>query len=105
MKGGLIEPPFPMNSGVHREWVLLQQELGGIRGKGFSDHQVWKLAIIAEHQADWRRGHIEPKYYITMQEYRQQFGLPPLPKVETKKASPRTGRPVHRVHGAAMAAR
>lgn len=81
-----LPPPFEMNSGVHREWLALQDELGGIRGKGFSEHQVWKLAIIAEHQADHHRRRLDFKYRCAMQDYRRSFGLPATPPARDRAA-------------------
>ena len=75
-----LPPPFDMNNAALWQWRELQDEIGGtFRGKGFTAHEIWKLGIIAEHQADLRRRHLEHKYLETLKEYRVQFGLPPLP--------------------------
>ena len=82
-----LAPPFELNSAAMWQWNELQDEFGGtFRGKGFTAAQIWKLAVVAEHQADWRRNHIEPKYFDTMKIYRHQFGLPPLPPIVSKAA-------------------
>ena len=77
-----LTPPFPLNQGQFDEWLALQDEFpnGTFRGQGFTESQIWKLAVIAEHQFDWRRRRIEEKYLFTLREYRGQFGLPPLPQ-------------------------
>ena len=82
-----LPPPFDMNRAALWQWFELQDEFGGtFRGQGFSVAEIWKLGVIAEHQADYRRRHLEDKYFRTMQEYRLQFGLPALPPIQTKAA-------------------
>ena len=81
MKRRSVKPPFEMNDAAVWQWHELQQELGGIRGKGYAEWEIFRLAVLAEHQADFRRGHICDKHLRTMQDYREYFGLPPMPPV------------------------
>ena len=82
-----LRSPFELSPEALREWHALQDEVGGtFRGLGLSEAKLWKLCILAEHAADWRRRRIEPKYLETLKVYREQFGLPSLPLPEQKAA-------------------
>ena len=76
-----LAPPFELDSAGYDAWLDLQQELGGLRGRGFSTHQIWQICLMAEHTALYRRGKIEPKYLDALNAYREQYGLDPLPEL------------------------
>lgn len=75
-----LHPPFPLSPHALDEWHALQDEMGGtFRGLGLSEHKLWKLAVLAEHQADWRRGRIDPKFVDVLRYDRPKCGLPAFP--------------------------
>lgn len=75
-----LASPFELSPEALREWWALQDEAGGtFRGLGLSEYKIWKLALLAEHAADWRRRRIDNKMLDVLRYDRQKFGLPPLP--------------------------
>ena len=75
-----LRPPFELASNAYKQWLSLQQELGGtIRGLGLSGHEVWRLALCAEHQADHFKNRLPDKLEWQMREIREHHGLPPYP--------------------------
>ena len=74
-----IAPPFEMTGSGRNAWHDLQIELGGIRGRGFTEAQIWKLAQVAEHSAFMRRGKLPEELVDYVKQTRREFGLPELP--------------------------
>ena len=78
-KRSTLPPPFPLTGSGRNAWRDLQIELGGMRGKGYSTAQIWKLAQVAEHSAFMRRGKLPEELVEYVKETRREFGLPELP--------------------------
>lgn len=75
-----LPPPFALTPHALAEWHGLQDEAGGtFRGLNLSEHKLWKLATLAEHAADWRRGRIDPAMRDVLRYGRAKFGLPAFP--------------------------
>ena len=74
-----LPPPFTLPGYAVNTWLDLQQELGGIRGKGYTTAQIWKLATTAQHQAQFKRGEIDAAMLANLKRTRAAFGLPEIP--------------------------
>lgn len=75
-----VQPPFELSSNAYRQWMNLQQELGGtIRGLCLTDHEIRRLALCAEHQADHFKRRLTDKLEWQMRDIREHHGLPPWP--------------------------
>lgn len=79
MAKGAIPPPFRMTGSGLNAWRDLQIELGGVRRRGFTEAQIWKLAQLAEHYAYMRRGKLPEELVEYVKQTRREFGLPDLP--------------------------
>lgn len=85
-----LPPPFEMSRPVLHEWLKLQDELPGgtARGNVRHDWEVFRLGVMAEHQAEWKRNRHRADVE-TLKRYRVQFGLDPLPKPQAAHKSGR----------------
>lgn len=81
-----LPPPFTMTIPASHEFFKIQDELPNQTARGHltSDHLVWKLAVTAEHQADYKRRKISDRELQALKEYRRAFGLPELPPKQTQ---------------------
>jgi hypothetical protein len=60
-----------------KEFKLLQLECGGL--PDLRTWRIWRAAITAEHQAEWRRGRLAGELVPWLKLYRTELGLPELP--------------------------
>ena len=61
-------------------WNALIQEVNGT--KGWPEFKVWRLGLTAQHQANWWRGKLFEEMEPVLEQYRSEFGLPPLPDID-----------------------
>jgi len=83
MNAQLLQPPYRLPGLAGDQFRKLQIEIGGIAGQG--THRVWRVALMAEHQALFIRGRLDAELIGEMKRYRQELGLSELPDL---KAAP-----------------
>ena len=73
----LLPPPFRLPGLAGDQFRKLQIEIGGIAGQG--TQRVWRVALMAEHQAQFIRGKLPGELIDELKCYRQELGLSELP--------------------------
>lgn len=76
----LLPPPHRLPALAGDQFRKLQIEIGGLWGKG--EHTVWRVALMAQHQADFIRGRLDEELPTAMRRYRAEFELPELPDLQ-----------------------
>ncbi|TQE92779.1 MAG: hypothetical protein FKY71_19155 [Spiribacter salinus] len=76
----LLRPPFRLPNLAGDQFRKLQLEIGGLWGKG--THAVWRVALMAQHQADFIRGRLDDELTGELKRYRRELDLPELPDLQ-----------------------
>lgn len=82
-----LPPPFELGRRATAQWHRIQAEefAGTFRGK-LDTPQLCRMAVLAEHQGDYFANRLDDDLLDALKQYRQEFGLPPLPILKRRAA-------------------
>ena len=82
-----LPPPFDLGRRATAQWFRIQSDEfdGTFRGK-LDTPQLCRMAVLAEHQGDYFANRLDDDLLDALKQYRQEFGLPPLPILKRRAA-------------------
>lgn len=82
-----LRPPFEIGRRATAQWFRIQAEEfdGTFRGK-LDPPELNKMAIVAEHQGAYFANRLDEDLLDVLKRYRQELGLPPLPRLKRRAA-------------------